>query len=242
MVDVPGNFVITRRSPLRRRLILGAVIVLGALAVYIVYELGRFDGGYDRLAAAQKRVELEVQIEKLQKANRDLRTRLAELDTIRVGSTQERSELARTIGELQAQVARQTQDLAFYRGVMAQGGENAPAFKIQELHITATDKPEHFRVRLTLVQASRPDSSSRGSLVLTVEGESAGSASTLDYGALTGGKQQEQTFSFRYFESIEQEVVVPASFHPERLTVEVQSDRKTVPPLTQSFLWKLDPA
>ena len=53
-------------------------------------------------------------------ANRELRTRLAELDTIRIGRAREQAEVARTIGDLQAQVARQAQELAFYRGIVAQ--------------------------------------------------------------------------------------------------------------------------
>ena len=71
-----------------------------------MYELGRYNAGYDRQAVAQQRTELEVKIEHLEKANREMRTQLAELDTIRVGRAHEQAEVARAMGELQAQVAR----------------------------------------------------------------------------------------------------------------------------------------
>ena len=69
----------------------------------------------------QQRTEQEVEIEHLEKTNHELRTKLAELDTIRVGRSREQAEVARTIGDLQAQVARESQELAFYRGVVTQG-------------------------------------------------------------------------------------------------------------------------
>jgi hypothetical protein len=239
MADLPPDLIIRRRAPLRQTVITIVVVLLGLLAVYIVYELGRYDGSYDRLAAAQQRTELEVNIEKLEKSNHELRTRLAELDTVKVGAVQERAELARTIGELQAQVARQTQELAFYRGVVAEG-DTPIGVKIEQLRITATDRPDHFHVHLTLLKTARADANVSGSVSLSIEGESQGAASHLDMSGLTEGKLTEQSFNFRYFETLDVEVTVPVGVHAERVNVEVRVNRKEVAPLTQSFLWRVD--
>ena len=216
-----------------------AFVVIGLFALYVVYELGRYDAGYDRLAVSQERTDLEVKIEGLEKTNRELRAKLAELDTIRVGRNQERAELARTIGELQAQVARQTQDLAFYRGIVAPGTATV-GVKIQQLRIAPGLAANTFRVRMTLTQSGRPEEAVKGSVTLKVEGDSSGSPSSLDYPALTGGKESEHPFNFKYFENYDQEILVPEGFRPERLTVEIDSDRKGITPLTQSFLWRVD--
>jgi len=241
MAELPSNLVVRRHAPLRGVLLGGATLCLGLFALYIVYELGRFNAGYDRLAVAQQRAEYEVAIEKLEKSNRELRTRIAELDTMRVGRTQERTELSRTIGELQAQVARQTQELAFYRGVVTQG-EVPSGMKIQQLRISATDKADHFHVHMTMEQSVRPDDTVTGTVSLQIDGESQGGSAHLDYAALTGSSQNEQSFSFRYFQNFDQDVVVPTGFHPLRLTVEVRSARKGVTPLTQTFLWRVEAA
>src|SRR6202171_3619358 len=103
-----------RTSALQTALLIAGVLI-GVFALYVVYELGRYNAGYDRQAVAQLRTGFEVQIEQLEKANRELRTRFAELDTIRVGRAREQAEVARTMGDLQAQVAHQSHDLAFYR-------------------------------------------------------------------------------------------------------------------------------
>ena len=86
------------RAPALRSALLLAALLVGLFALYVVYELGRYDAGYDRQAVAQQRTELEVKIEHLQKENREMRTQLAELDTFRVGRTHEQAEVARAIG------------------------------------------------------------------------------------------------------------------------------------------------
>jgi hypothetical protein len=235
--DGRPNLVIRAHSPVRRLLLLGAVVLIAALALYIVYEYGRFNAGYDRLAAAQQRTELEVEIDRLTKSNRELRTHLAELDTIRIGRAREQAEVTRTISDLQAQVAKQTQELAFYRGIVAQGA-TAVGVKVQQVHITPGTKAQHFTMHVALVRTVRPDNVAVGSVALSVDGTTAdGKPQTLDLPALTTAKQKELPFNFRYFENLDQDVALPAGFKPEKMAVEVRSSKKDVAPASQSFPW-----
>jgi hypothetical protein len=238
--DGRPSLVIRSHAPARRLIIVGVLSVIAAFALYIVYELGRFNAGYDRLAVAQQRTELEVEIERLGKSNRELRTQLAELDTIRIGRAREQAEVTRTIGDLQAQVARQTQELAFYRGIVAQGA-GAVGVKVQKVNITAGSKAQRFMVHIALVRTVRPDSVAIGSLGLSIDGSMTdGKALTLDLPALTPGKQKELPFNFRYFENLDQDVALPVGFQPEKVAVEVRSNKKDVAPASQSFLWSVD--
>jgi hypothetical protein len=239
MAEPRGNLVVRRHAPLRQRVLLAASIGLGVFALYFMYEFGRFNAGYDRQAVAQERSEFEVRIDGLEKENHELRTHLAELDTASVGRTQERSELARTIGELQGQVARQAQELAFYRGVITQG-DTGSGLKIQQLRITPSGSPQQFEVRLTLVQSAHLEEAMSGVVTLTVEGSSLGKATHLDFAALTDGKTHEQKFSLRYFGNFDQAIELPKGFRPERLVVDLRANRKDVAPLTQSFPWRVE--
>src|ERR1700730_4751803 len=112
------SLVVRQRTSVLQTAVLIAGVLIGLVALYVVYELRRYKAVYARRAVEQERTGLEVQIEHLEKANREMRPRLAELDTIRVGRGREQAEVARTMGDLQAQVARQSQDLEFYRGVV----------------------------------------------------------------------------------------------------------------------------
>ena len=161
--------VVRPRAPLVRRTVRAAALLIGVFALYVVYELGRYNAGYDRQAVVQQRTELQVQIEHLEKADRELRTQLAEADTITAGRAHEQAEVARTIGDLQAQVARQSQELAFYRGVVAQNATSI-GVKIEQLHVSAGAKPGSYLVHLSLVRAGRPDSPASGTVHLTLVG------------------------------------------------------------------------
>jgi len=169
MLGKDGVPLVVRRSApaWRTALLVTAVLVVLSL-LYVMYELGRYDAGYDRQAVAQQRTALEVRIEHLEKDNRELRTRLAEADTIRAGRAREQAEVARALGELQAQVARQQQELAFYRGVVAQNA-NTLGVKIEQLRITAGARPATFIVHMSLVRSGRADSAASGTFLWTIE-------------------------------------------------------------------------
>jgi hypothetical protein len=231
--------VVRARAPALRTALLIAALLIGLFAVYVVYEFGRYNAGYDRQAVAQQRTELEVKIEHLEKDNREMRTQLAELDTFRVGRAREQAELAKSMGELQAQVAQQSQELAFYRGVVAQGAASI-GIKIEQVRITATEHPGVFSVHLSLLRSGRADTDALGSLLLGLDGAANGEAKSLDFAALTGGRTHELHYNFRYFQDFDQELTLPATFKPEQLLMELHSSKKDVPPLSQSFLWTIE--
>src|SRR4029077_15941068 len=175
-----------RTSGLQTALLIAGVLI-GVFALYVVYELGRYNAGYDRQAVAQQRTELEVKIEHLEKDNREMRTQLAELDTFRVGRLHEQQEVSRAMGELQAQVAQQSQELNFYRGVVAQGAVSI-GVKIEQLRITAGSRPGTYLVQVSRLRAGRADSDVGGTLILSLDGTAEGEAKSLDFAALTGGR------------------------------------------------------
>jgi hypothetical protein len=189
---------------------------------------------------AQQRAELEAAIEHLKQDNHELNLRLAEIDTQRIGWAREQAEVSRTIGDLQAQVARQGQDLAFYRGVGTQTATAGLGVSIQQLRIGTTAEPARFRVHLTLVRSVRADDIVNGSAVLQLEGEAQGREESLGLAALTAGAQRELPYSFRYYQNLDQEITIPAGVRPERLNIEVRSNRKGIAPLSQTFMWNVD--
>ena len=67
------------------------------------------------------------------------------------------------MGDLQAQVARQTQELAFYRGIVAQGAAAVGA-RSSRCGSRAGSKPGQFVVHIALVRSVRPDSLAAGAV------------------------------------------------------------------------------
>jgi chorismate mutase len=211
--------------------------VLAAASLYIAFELGRFSAGYNILASLQERMHLSGAVAHLKAANRSLRAHLIELQTMDAARAREDQVVSRTIGDLQAEVANQTQELAFYRGVVAEG---APAIglRLAMVRFSSSKVPGSYTAHVSLVRAGLPDGLTTGTLTLTVDGEAAGGKpTTLDNQALIANGSADLPYSFRYYEDLKQSVTLPAGFRPEHVTVEVRSGRKDVPPLTQTFPW-----
>src|SRR3982074_2757249 len=124
-----GPPVVVRRptSWLHRTLLIAGVLI-GVFALYVVYELGRYNAGYDRQAVAQQRTELEVQIEHLERANRELRTRLRALSHIRLGAAaQGATSVGVKIEQLRITAGQQPASYVVHMSLVRSGRAETPA-------------------------------------------------------------------------------------------------------------------
>ena len=240
MPGLPPKLVVTTYAPKRRIVTIVLLVLLVAGGVYGMFEFGRYRAGYDVVASLKQRTELHKEISSLEATIFDLRAKVAQLESSTVGQTREREEVQRTIGDLQAQVARANQELAFFRGIVTQNANSAEV-KIQQARMVATATANKFRVRVTLVQPMNPDTVVSGVVVLSVDGEVDGKPGRADFATLTGGKRREIAFTFRYLENIDEEITMPPGMKPEQLLVEVRSNRRGSAPVQQSYVWSVDP-
>lgn len=240
MPGLPPKLVVTTYAPTRRVVTIVLLVLVVAAGVYGMFEFGRYRAGYDVVAGLKERAALREEIEDHEATISELRAKVAQLESSTVGQTREREEVQRTIGELQAQVARANQELAFFRGIVTQNANSAEV-KIQQARMVATSTANKFRVRVTLVQPMKPDTVVSGVVVLSVDGEVDGKPGRADFATLSGGKRREIPFTFRYLENIEEEITVPPGMKPEQLLVEVRSNRRGSAPVQQSYVWSVDP-
>jgi len=240
MPGLPPKLVVTTYAPKRRIVTIVLLVLLVAGGVYGMFEFGRYSAKFDAIAAFKERRALQEQIEDGEGTISELRAKVAQLESSTVGQTREREEVQRTIGDLQAQVARANQELAFFRGIVTQNANSAEV-KIQQARMVATATANKFRVRVTLVQPMNPDTVVSGVVVLSVDGELDGKPGRADFATLTGGKRREIAFTFRYLENIDEEITMPPGMKPEQLLVEVRSNRRGSAPVQQSYVWSVDP-
>jgi len=240
MPGLPPKLVVTTYAPTRRWVTIVVLLLLVVGTVYGMFEFGRYRGGHDSIAAFRQRLELQAQIDAGEATISELRAKVAQLESSTVGQTREREEVQRTIGDLQAQVARANQELAFFRGIVTQNANSAEV-KIQQARMVATAAANKFRIRVTLVQPMKPDTVVSGVVVLSVDGEIDGKPGRADFATLSGGKRREIPFTFRYLENIEEEITMPPGMRPEQLLVEVRSNKRGSAPVQQSYVWSVDP-
>jgi hypothetical protein len=240
MPGLPPKLVVTTYAPARRWITAILLVLVVAGGVYGMFEFGRYRGGFDVVSELKQRAALQNVIDTQEATISELRAKVAQLESSTVGQTREREEVQRTIGDLQAQVARANQELAFFRGIVTQNANSAEV-KIQQARMVATATANKFRVRVTLVQPMKPDTTVSGTVVLSVDGEVDGKPGRADFATLSGGKRREIPFTFRYLENIEEEITMPPGMKPEQLLVEVRSNRRGSAPVQQSYVWSVDP-
>jgi hypothetical protein len=242
-MDIPGKLIIRTYAPVRRWLVLLVLALLVVLSLYLAYEFGHYQAGFDGIKAAQERSALQGQIDELNGTLKEQRVQMAAAGAEQTAQARERAEVARTIGELQADVARQQQELEFYRGLaLPQGAAAAAApVRVQQFQIAVRDEAaRQYLLRFSLNRLVRPEEPIAGELAILVDGERNASAASVDLAALTGGSTTLLPFNFRYFASVEQPITLPADFRPQRVTIEVRPGRKGVAPYRQTFVWTVE--
>ncbi len=218
---------------------LGVSLVLATLVG--VYAIGRAQATFDGRAALADEAGLRAALTAREAEVAKLRREVAELDTLKVAQERERQEVSRTIGELQAEVARQSQQLEFLRGVVGRAGPAAEV-TIRQVRVIASAAPGRYRLRIALAQPGRPDRTVAGSVRVGVEGQRGGRTVRLDLREVTAQRVAQLPYRFQYFENIEVEIVLPNGFSPERVVVDVRPAGRNVPPAAQTVLWSIDPA
>lgn len=220
----------------------GMVLVAAALSVLLAafYAFGRWHAGFDARRALDAQAALQATLAERDATIASLRREVAELDTLKAAQERERQEVSRTIGELQAEVARRSQQLDFLRGVVAGGTAPAPSVAIRELRVAPARTTGRYLLRIALARPGRPEREVTGSVRITVEGQRNGRPARLELREVSPARDAQLTYRFLYFENLEQELALPTGFQPERVLVEVRPAERGAATVTRTLLWAFD--
>ncbi|MDG2377102.1 MAG: hypothetical protein P8M18_12220, partial [Woeseiaceae bacterium] len=134
-------------------------------------------------------------------------------------------------------IQEQSDAIAFYRGIVSpkDGGRG---LRVQGLKLTQGKDDRHYNLRLILVQVMQHDRSVKGQVDFSLEGAQNGVVTTYKLAQLLPENQSSGwPFAFRYFQDFDRELVLPEGFAPEKITVEVISNTKSIASVTQNFDW-----
>ncbi|HTY92992.1 MAG TPA: DUF6776 family protein [Steroidobacteraceae bacterium] len=235
MADPIGRFVIRRHTPVRTLLLRTAGLLIGLFALYVVFEFGRYSAGFDRASVNQEREEQRQRVAALLGQIQSLHAQVAQLQTLQAGAAREAQAVGQEIAALTAQIDRDRQDLAVYRGVIAPAAAGT-ALQVQQLRITPGDAANRFVAHLTLMQGGKPDATVSGEVAVRINGELHGAAASVDaVSAVPKG-----AVSFRYYQAVDYQVTLPEGFHPSMVHVMLHDGRRQNSVGTQDFPWSVD--
>jgi hypothetical protein len=201
---------------------------VGAMRFYIiclaalggVAYLGFLLGNAERELQAEKIKGLEQSLNNLNADNNAVTKRLnitgVELEVERLAG--QNTQL--TIKDMLEKNNELRRELSFYQKVMAPELEEE-GFTIESLNIEGTSSTNFFRFALVVMQRDKRKNYVKGQAELSLLGSLEGKPEKLDLLVLASlGKKVE--FSFKYFDVIEGEVVLPEGFVPEKVVVNTQ--------------------
>lgn len=216
---------------------IGLAILVALVVFYGGFELGRVSGGFAIVSSMLERLELRRQVRTLSDENESLQHRVSTAEIGQRVDRQAQSEAQRMIGELQAETARQQQELQFYRGLVARQF-GAGTLRVQELKIRP-EKGRRFLVLITLVQAAARDSVANGTVSFAIDGTRRGALIQLPLAEVEVNKRRELPFSLRFFQQIEVPIELPEQFRPASLQIEYRQGRGAEPS-RQTFTWRVE--
>jgi len=205
--------------------------------LYLAYELGRYRSGYSILDQRRDHAVLAAKLAEEQAISDDLRRQVAIQQT---GSEIDEATYAQVkteLGDLQAKIQAQEEELVFYRGIVSPQ-DRVAGLRIQSLEALPSDGEGRYLVRLLLVQAIVHNRRVSGAVKLQLEGLQDGQKASFDVAELVApGEAYDMDYEFRYFQGLETEVALPAGFAPQRMTVEIWPNEARAERINQTFEW-----
>ncbi len=216
---------------------IAAVLVVVAAAFWLGHRQGQLRAGHDAAASASERRALEAEVTRLESKISRLNAQVAEHEMARRLDREAYGQVERTLGDLQSRIARQGDDLAFYRSIVSPD-DGVQGLRIQRFAVRPGTQQREFVIEVTLIQAMRQDSNVSGLVQVVVQGMEGARPAKYSIGQLLGRTDAQLPFSFRYFQTIQKAVTLPDEFQPFEVEVTVRSKRLTSP-LRKSFPWKV---
>lgn len=216
-----------RRWPRAIVVVTSAAVAFGLWGIWQTFAT---DAARTRAELSQARGTGELQARELER----LRQRIATLERSDQISRDANRDLQSTLAERDEEIAGLRADVAFYERLVGatsqRRGLSVHALRMQPQQGGAW----HFTG--TLTQNLNRGAVSSGRLQLALEGTTDGRLQRLDWDDL---RQQPDApgieYSFRYFQQVEGDVVLPAGFTPVRVTARLVP--RSGPPVEQSFSW-----
>jgi len=236
MADFFGKLVVRAyASPKRRRWLLGSAGVLAALILYAMFEAGRFDAGYRVVDSVHGAWASSARVHELEAENARLRNELTAADVGRRIDRESYKQVQSSVGDMQSQIARLTQDLSFYRGLVQP--DSLVHVKVQQMQIVPATAGR-YQLKFVLMQTGKPDNNVWGSLTIAIQGLTAGKPQTLKLSDVSVGRRAALAYSFRYFDEFDEAVQLPPTFEPTRIDVELFTAKDSAHGFRQAFVWK----
>jgi hypothetical protein len=227
------NTVVKRIGTFRSAILLLTIIII---SLFCGYRIGNFYHGYQVQALEQQKFRLDALYQKLVEKSQRINTLEVELEVERMAN-QHSQQMLKSIEQAHFQVKK---ELAFYEKVMAPE-KQANGLVIDNIVVTKTESPNHYRFQVALVQQLLRKRYAKGVIELSITGSLDNRPITIPLSELSKSTKKDLSFSFQYFQIISGELMLPDNFIPEKISVAAiltKSKWQEYNRIDQSYQWQ----
>lgn len=231
-----SQLIIKSPQPGKKALLISILTVAVLGAAYSSYYYGHSTAGFDyqQLKMTYEKVqqqlfETDQEVAELRESNAVLK-KSADIDK------KAYSDVDATLKNLQAEILELKEQVAFYRGIVSPtqnaAGLNITSFRLNKL---ADDSSFHFK--LVLTQVKQNNRTIRGKANIMINGLLNGESKKLDVAQLMGKSKRDLSLRFKYFQTIEGDVVLPEGFVPSQVMVDLKPVGRGQSAISQTYNW-----
>ena len=230
--------VVTSQSQQSRYILWSGIASLVLLVGLVSYEFGQNRAGFSRIDAQENVTNLEAENNKLARENKKLSEHIAVLETSVKVDREAYRKVETQLIDLQSRILEQQEDIEFYKGIVNEN--DGTGLRIQDFQISQGLGEREFDLRLVLAQAFRSTKLVSGQVEMVVEGMQEGEPVRLPLADLVADSDSGKlSYSFRYFQDLKADVVIPPDFVPERVHVIVYFKGKNSKTVEDFFVWNV---
>lgn len=215
---------------------------LVAVAVITAFMLGQHLAVGADSRALQELAATRAELEEVRKAEQQLRQ---QRENAKLGAEVDRKSLEdvrQEVIDLRAAVANLKEENQFYRNLMSPEG-NTRGLSFGPVEIVQTDRPRTFRYKVVVQQLAAQHEVLTGTLRFNVVGLQNGDAKVLALKEISSTIDNNNIqLRFKYFQSVEGELVLPDGFEPERIELEARPSGGNATPVEKRLSWLVQSA
>ena len=232
------QMVVVPYRPRRRALFITVLVSVVAASVVSGFLYGYCQGLSAQGAVQDERDKLKAELSALRIQNTDLSRQVAILDRSSMVDQRATAEVQATIRNLREQLAQLQQDVVFYRQVVSSDTVDTGLI-VGQMNIYGTSDPGRFRYKLVMRQQDADgDSYLRGHVNVNLVGRRGDEQMIFALRDISDEQDQlDIRLGFKYFQTIEGELALPAGFEPERIQITAVATEPVGKSIDQYFSW-----
>ncbi|WP_368564139.1 DUF6776 family protein [Pseudoxanthomonas sp. UTMC 1351] len=231
----PSRYRIVPRQPSRRRFALTLVILAWVVSVAAAWIAATYTAAPSLTYTIGRLQQVEKQLGEQKKQLQGLSQREATLAVSDRISRAANAEVQATLAERDEEIAGLRADVAFYERLVGSTSQR----KGLNVHLAefAVEPGGTWQYQIMLTQTLNRGAISQGQMRFLVEGVRDGQLATVEWDELHQKPSAAgQEYSFRYFQQLNGNVMLPRDFTPQRVKVTLRGEDVAV---EQAFDWKL---